>query len=92
MKLKSIIIASLTISASILGSCSGPKGWSVSGTIAGAAGQKVALQAFNNNNWYTIDSINISSGGNFEYDAASPSVYPEVLRSSGPTSTFRSTP
>ena len=80
MKLKSIIIASLTISASILGSCSGPKGWSVSGTIAGAAGQKVALQAFNNNNWYTIDSINISSGGNFEYDAASPSVYPEVLR------------
>ena len=80
MKLKSIIIASLTASLAAAVSCSGPKGWSVEGSIAGAAGQKVALQAFNNNNWYTIDSILISGSDKFEYMAAAPAPYPEVLR------------
>ena len=80
MKLKSIIIASVTLSALTLGSCSRNDGWSVDGTITGGAGQKVALQAFNNNNWYTVDSILVSKNDRFEYKAAAPAAFPEVLR------------
>ncbi len=80
MKFKSIIAASIAASLSVLGSCSGPKGWSVDGTIAGASGRKVALQAFNNNNWYTIDSIVVSTNDRFEYKSATPAAFPEVLR------------
>lgn len=80
MNTKSFIIAALAVSALAAASCSRQHGWSVDGTITGAAGQKVALQAFNNNNWYTIDSILVSKNDHFEYTAAAPAAFPEVLR------------
>lgn len=80
MKLKSFIIASSVLSIILLAACDRSKGWSVEGTVAGAAGQKIALQAFNNNNWYTIDSISISDNDRFKYTSATPAAYPEVLR------------
>lgn len=80
MKLKKLFVAPLAVALIAGSSCSDNKNWSVSGTIAGASGQKVALQAFNNNNWYTIDSILVSSDDSFEYRSATPAVYPEVLR------------
>ena len=80
MNVKSLIIASIALSTLTLGSCSRQQGWTIDGTISGAAGEKVALQAFNNNNWYTIDSIVVSKNDHFEYKAAAPAAYPEVLR------------
>lgn len=80
MKLKSIIAASLTGTLVFFASCSGQKGWSVEGTVIGGEGQKIALQGFNNSNWYTIDSITIDKNGSFEYVSATPAAYPEVLR------------
>lgn len=80
MNVKSSIVSALVIAALAVTSCSRRQGWSVEGTIAGGAAQKVALQAFNNNNWYTVDSIVISKNDRFEYKSASPAAYPEVLR------------
>ena len=80
MKLKSLILGSFATALVALPSCSDNKGWTVDGTIAGGAGQKVALQAFNNNNWYTIDSLTVSSNDRFEYTSATPAAFPEVLR------------
>lgn len=80
MKFKSILEASAICTLIVLGSCSDKKGWSVNGTIDNGEGQKIALQGFNNNNWYTIDSIAIDKNGSFEYTSATPAPYPEVLR------------
>ena len=80
MKLQSLILGSLVSGLLILASCSENKGWKVEGTVSGGAGQKVALQAFNNNNWYTIDSLTVSSNDRFEYTSATPAAFPEVLR------------
>ena len=80
MKFKLLFSISIATSLLVMSSCSDKKGWSIDGTVAGAAGRKVALQAFNNNNWYTIDSITVSSNDRFEYVSATPAAYPEVLR------------
>lgn len=79
MSRKSIIAASL---ASLLAftSCNNDKGWVVEGIVKGAEGQKIALQAFNNSYWYTIDSLDIASNGSFKYASATPAPYPEVYR------------
>lgn len=79
MSRKSIIAASL---ASLLAftSCNHDKGWVVEGIVKGAEGQKIALQAFNNSYWYTIDSLDIASNGAFKYASAAPAPYPEVYR------------
>lgn len=77
MKIKALIIS---LSALSLFSCSQREGWSVSGNIDGASGRKVALQAFNNNNWYTVDSLVVADNGSFEYQSVTPSAFPEVLR------------
>ena len=80
MKFNLFFSASIVASLLVFNSCSDKKGWSIDGTVNGGAGKKVALQAFNNNNWYTIDSITVSANDRFEYTAATPAAYPEVLR------------
>lgn len=80
MKLKSILAASVASATLMLASCDSPKGWTVEGTVAGGEGQKIALQGFNNSNWYTIDSIAVGNNGKFKYTSATPAAYPEVLR------------
>lgn len=62
-------------------SCSGPKGWSVSGTVAGAEeGSSLALEACNAGRWYVLDSVRVGADGRFDYRAAElmPSV--DILR------------
>lgn len=80
MKPQKFITYALGAFVMLLTSCTDNKGWTVEGTIAGGAGQKVALQAFNNNHWYTVDSITVSASGHFEYKSATPAAFPEVLR------------
>lgn len=82
MRLKSTLLsASMPVMTALLvASCGGRQGWSVEGTVDGGAGQKIALQGFNNDRWYTIDSLSISDNGSFGYTSAAPAAYPEVLR------------
>lgn len=77
---KSIICASsLAVLASLV-SCSSRQGWSIEGKITGAKGQRIALQAFNNNNWYTIDSLTVDADGDFKYQSATAAAFPDVYR------------
>lgn len=67
--------------AALLGACAhNPKGWSVSGTVADADGAKIAIEAYNNGQWYVVDSIAIGPDGKFEYEASEPAHYPDVMR------------
>lgn len=79
MSRKSIIAASLLAMLS-LASCNNDKGWTVEGTVSGAEGKKIALQAFNNTYWYTIDSLAVATNGSFKYSSATPAPFPEVYR------------
>ncbi len=64
-----------------LGSCSKTeKGWSLSGDVAGMSGNgTLVIEGFNNGIWYVVDSIK-TSDGSFDYQAAAPAEYPEVMR------------
>ena len=75
-KLSLIALATIALATA----CSKSDGWSVEGTLSDGAGKKIALQGFNNNNWYTIDSLSVSDNGKFSYRSATPAPYPEVLR------------
>lgn len=60
--------------------CSEPKGWEISGEIADAAGQKVAVEGFHNGNWYLLDSVAVGDDCSFCYQSAAAAAYPEVMR------------
>lgn len=75
-KLSLIALAAIALATA----CSKSDGWSVEGTLSDGAGKKIALQGFNNNNWYTIDSLSVADNGKFSYRSATPAPYPEVLR------------
>lgn len=87
MKTKSFMknIAASVAVAALVASCSGNRGWSVDGTIKGADGEKVALEAFNNGIWYVVDSLTTRSDGKFSYKSEMPAPTPEIYRLSLPT-------
>ena len=71
MKLQSIIVAGLGMM--LCCSCSNHKGWGIKGNIADAAqGTKMAIEANNAGHWYLIDSLEVASNGDFEYNADAP--------------------
>lgn len=67
-----------------IASCSGPKGWSVEGTIANPATEKVALEAYNNGLWYNLDSLAVDKNGHFAYNAEEPAHFADIYRLSTP--------
>lgn len=81
MKKTSVIAVSFAAIATVLmPSCGGNEGWSIKGTVNGGSGEKIALQGFNNNRWYTIDSLTVADNGSFKYVSATPAAYPDVFR------------
>lgn len=62
--------------------CSGSeKGWKVEGTVADAPpGARLAVEGFNGNRWYAIDSVALKADGSFAYAAPQGSAYPDVYR------------
>ncbi len=63
-----------------LTACSKTSGWEVSGDIYGAENSKIALEGFNNNAWYVVDSIQIDGNGTFAYRSLQAAHYPEIMR------------
>lgn len=79
MKLQSIIVAGLGMM--LCCSCSNHKGWGIKGNIADAAqGTKMAIEANNAGHWYLIDSLEVASNGDFEYNAEAPYSGQDILR------------
>lgn len=84
MKTLSTICAA-SLAALLTVSCSGPKGWSVSGKVDGLAeGQKMILEANNGNSWYLVDSIAPAADGSFSYKSPVPAAHGEIMRLSIP--------
>jgi cytochrome oxidase Cu insertion factor (SCO1/SenC/PrrC family) len=71
------LAAALSIFAS---SCNGDNGWTVEGNIAGADGQKMVVEGFNNGSWYTLDTLEVKNGGKFEYTSPAGSPNPDIYR------------
>ncbi len=82
--MKIINLCGIAAACMAIASCSGPKGWSVEGTIANPATEKVALEAYNNGLWYNIDSLTIDKNGRFSYKADAPARYADIYRLSTP--------
>lgn len=72
----SYLVAAATL---ILASCSGSNQWNVKGTIAGADGKTMILEASDNGRWYPLDSVTLDADGRFsiKHEAAG---YPDIYR------------
>ena len=64
--------------ALLLAGCSEKK-WTVEGTIAGADGKDLVLEAPANNGWYAVDTLTLDSKGKYSFSMA-PAGHPEVYR------------
>lgn len=82
--MKKLLYGGLALAALAVSSCGGPKGWSVEGTVSEPAVEKIALEAYNNGLWYTIDSLSVGKDGKFSYRSDAPAHYAEVLRLTAP--------
>lgn len=71
-----IIAAALMVAAA---SCGGRHQWTVDGSIEGAEGQTMILEASNSGRWYALDSVKLGRSGTFSLsqDAAG---YPDIYR------------
>lgn len=80
MNIKSLsrLCTALTIPAVV--ACSGGNGWSVSGTVDGAADSTIYIEGSTAGGWYTIDSVTVNSNGSFDFRAAEAAETPSVFR------------
>ncbi len=79
--MKRISYLVVAAAAALACSCSGNKGWEVSGNLNNAPQDaKLALQGFNGANWFLIDSLSVESDGAFAYSAPAPAPNPDVYR------------
>lgn len=82
MTTKSIFKFSAVAALAVMASCSGNKGWTVSGNIQDPEkGVKLAVDGYGPlGTWYNIDSVDVSANGDFKYRAEAGSPYPDVYR------------
>lgn len=81
---KSTIIAASAL-ALVAAACSQRTGWSIEGSVEGAAeGTKLAIEANNAGHWYVLDSVPLDNNGKFSYMAPEPAHFPEILRATLP--------
>lgn len=80
MKAHRILLAVSAVAAMAM-SCSGPQGWSVNGTVAGASeGSKLAVEACNAGYWYVLDSVTVGRDGKFDYRSQEPAASTDIMR------------
>lgn len=82
--MKKLIFGGLALAAIAVSSCSGPKGWSVEGTIQEPNVEKIALEGYNNGLWYTVDSLEVDKNGKFSYKSDAPAHFAEIFRLTAP--------
>lgn len=61
------------------GACTHSNEWTIKGTIEGADGQTLLLEASDNGHWYALDSITLDSDGAFSI-SQDPRGYPDIFR------------
>ncbi len=76
--IKALIVA--TAVAGLFACSRSGEGWTIEGTIAGAADTTLFVEASNFNNWYVIDSVEINADGTFKYTAATPDTIGSIYR------------
>lgn len=80
MKAHRILLA-VSVTAAMAMSCSGPQGWSVNGTVAGAPeGSRLAIEACNAGYWYVLDSVTVGRDGKFDYRSQEPAASADIMR------------
>ncbi|MDE6126772.1 MAG: redoxin domain-containing protein, partial [Muribaculaceae bacterium] len=72
---KTLLAASAAL---LLAGCSEKK-WTVEGTIAGAEGKALVLEAPATNGWYAVDTVTLGKNGEYSFSMA-PAGHPEVFR------------
>lgn len=78
--MKKLHIAAVAGIAIIAGACShSNNGWGIDGRLNDGADNTLYIEGFNNGNWYLVDSVK-ATGGKFEYRAAAPAQYPDIMR------------
>lgn len=76
---KIFIIFQACLAALLIGSCGHSNEWTVTGTIEGAEGEVMVLEASSNGNWYALDSVKLDASGYFSL--AQPAAgYPDIYR------------
>lgn len=78
MNMKASTLALAAGAAIILHGCSEKK-WTVEGTIAGAEGKDLVLEAPASNGWYAVDTVTLGSDGAYSFSMA-PAGHPEIFR------------
>lgn len=63
----------------LLASCGGPDKWTVEGSIEGAEGDLLTLEASNNGIWYPLDTLTLNEKGKFKF-SSDPAGYPDIYR------------
>lgn len=71
-----IVAAALMVAAA---SCGGRHQWTVDGSIEGAEGQTMILEASNSGRWYPLDSVKLGRSGTFSLSQEAAG-YPDIYR------------
>lgn len=75
---RNLCITALSTAAIFVGCNSNPQ-WQVKGTIDGGEGKLVVLEASNNGMWYMLDTLTLSSNGQFKFQQPAAG-YPDIYR------------
>lgn len=74
------VVVTFIIMIICLLACSKSSGWSVEGTVDGAADSTIYIEMSNYENWYVVDSVRTDANGNFSYSALEGMSQPEIVR------------
>lgn len=80
MKAKTLARVCALLAIPALTACSGGNGWTVSGTVDGAADSTLYIEGSTAGGWYTIDSVTVNTNGSFAFTAAEGAETPSVFR------------
>ena len=81
MKTVKTLPSALLAAAALFAACDSHNGWNLKGNIDGAeSGTKLAIEACNAGNWYVLDSVATGKNGAFDYRAAEPAQWAEIMR------------
>ncbi|MCC8038896.1 MAG: DUF4369 domain-containing protein [Bacteroidales bacterium] len=77
MTLKNILVAAA--GATLMAACSTQPRFTVEGTIAGADGDQLILEASHNGSWWGVDTTEVGKNGQFKFRADAAG-YPDIYR------------